>query len=265
MNVALSAVIIFILLIPGFALYVGLYTGNFQRPGPKLSLLESLLIAGLFSLLVHRIALCWIDQPIRFDILLRLLGVDFKESIKVQGAVENGDFRHLLIEFIKYNFWVNLSCLVFGRLLRLFLQATQLDWRISIFRLQNRWWYFLNGYYLDSRQFDFVVIDALVSTSEGSVLYTGYLDDFVCEGESLDRIYLYTPLRRKLVDGFPPRNTINPTPPGLTYDLEGDHLCLPYKEIQNLVVRFVRAEDADAAARYVIAQMGDAPPEPELP
>jgi hypothetical protein len=44
---------------------------------------------------------------------------------------------------------------------------------------------------------DIVYINALVNTSSGTMIYSGYLINFVCEGEKLDRIYLSETSKRE--------------------------------------------------------------------
>jgi hypothetical protein len=267
MNVALSAVIIVLLLTPGFAFYIGLFSGKYQKPAPKFSIGESLLIAGLFSLLAHRIAFCFITDSVRFDILLRLLGVDFKENIKTGAPEDNEGLLQLFKNFFLYNALVNIACCLTGILVRFFLIKTGLDWKVSILRLNTKWWYTLNGYQIRNKEFDLIVIDAFVDTREGSFVYTGFLSDFNCDGENLDRIFLHTPMKRRVIrtdkeaaeddDNNFDETQIeiileneNPAPvtaaptlhalqPGMAYDLEGDILCLPYREIRNMMIRFI--------------------------
>lgn len=257
MNVALSALILFILLIPGIALYAGLFTGNFSRPGPKLSLLESLFSTGLFSMLIHCIALLLIRDTIRFDILLRLIGGDLENLNKV---VPNQEFKKLILWFALYNCVLDLGCFIAGKLLRGLIQWKQWDVKIPLLRLHNRWWYLLNGYYLDEvgrpgdrQQYDLVLVDALVNTGAGAMLYTGYLIDFVCEGEDLNRIYLHSAIRRTLVTPASSGHEAD-VMPGTPYSLKGDVLCISYKDMQNLTVHFITAPDEDVEQ---LEEMGD--------
>lgn len=78
MNIALSAVIIFILLIPPIAFYVSYSFGNYSKAGPKFSLLDGVLASAIISLFVHTIAICFISREVRFDILLKMMGGEIK-------------------------------------------------------------------------------------------------------------------------------------------------------------------------------------------
>ncbi|BAV07678.1 hypothetical protein SAMN05421788_10328 [Filimonas lacunae] len=258
MNVALSAIILFILLIPGIALYAGLFTGNFSKPGPKLSLLEGLFSTGLFSLLVHCIALLLIRDTIRFDILIKLIGGDIKDLDKM---VPNHEFKRLILWFALYNLILDVICFIIGKLLRILIQHLQWDVKVPLLRVHNRWWYLLNGYYLDElgrpgdrKVYDLVLVDALVNTGAGAMLYTGYLVDFVCDGEDLQRIYLQTPLRRTLV-AKDTDSRAGTAAPGDAYSLKGDLLCLFYKDIQNISVHFIIAPEEDVASLEQAGEM----------
>jgi len=246
MNIALSAVLLFILLIPGFALYNGLFVGSFSKPGPKLSLVEALLGTGIFSLTIHAIALLVLHQPVRFDILTRLLGGDLKDFDKLVG---NNEFKIYILHFTAYNLTINVVCFLLGRFCRLLIQANLWDVRFSLLRLHNKWWYLFNGYYLDELgrpgdrgNYDLIIVDALVKSGSEFIIYSGYLIDFVCEGELLERIYLQSPERRFLQhpDQEQPADQVFQED---IYSLKADIFCLNYSEILNFTIRFITSPE----------------------
>jgi RsiW-degrading membrane proteinase PrsW (M82 family) len=81
MNIALSAVIISILLIPPIIFYISFYLGKYPRAIPKFSLFEGILGAAIISLFIHAITIHFISYEIRFDILLKLLGGELKDLL----------------------------------------------------------------------------------------------------------------------------------------------------------------------------------------
>jgi hypothetical protein len=236
MNIALSAVILFILLLPGFSFYMGLYTGKHTKPAPKFSVLESLLLTALFSLLIHLVGLQCIHTTIRFDVLLKLMGVDQKEILQQRPLISNQSFSALVKEFFIYNSVVNLLCASGGIVARKLILHFNLDWKYAFLRLNNKWFYAFNGYQLGVKEAYLIYVDALVHAQEGSVIYTGFLEDFLCNGEELDRIYLKSVTRRKAT--IPEHTDATAFKPGAVYELEGDTFCLPAKEIKNLMLRF---------------------------
>src|SRR5437868_3207667 len=104
MNIALSAVVIFILLIPPLAFYLSYTFVNRQpKAGPKFSLLDGILASAIISLFEHAIAVAIISKEIRFDILLKLLGGELKD---VESKISNKQFSQALKDFAVYNFCI---------------------------------------------------------------------------------------------------------------------------------------------------------------
>jgi hypothetical protein len=69
MNIALSAVIIFLLLLPPIAFYLAFSLGKYPKSGPKIGLLEGLLLSAVISTLLHALAIlfCKKRNKIRSD------------------------------------------------------------------------------------------------------------------------------------------------------------------------------------------------------
>jgi hypothetical protein len=108
-----------------------------------------------------------------------------------------------------------------------------------LLRLNNRWWYFFNCYENGKPFLDVVFVDAAVETKEGTIIYTGWLRDFVCEGERLDRLYLNCVVKRKLKLNNDGKEDVNTKQSSAVPIAEGK-LSLPYANIINLNVRFAR-------------------------
>ncbi len=152
------------------------------------------MISAIFAVFVHAVASLFIQHEIRFYILALLIGGDLK---LFDQKATNEQAGHLLRSFTAYNFWILVIMSGLGRLLRYIVRRFNWHGRTEFFRLYNRWWYLFRGYQVDKTiesgkpvEFDIVFVDALVNTSEGAIIYSGYLLDFVCKGETLERIYL---------------------------------------------------------------------------
>jgi hypothetical protein len=62
MNIALSAVIIFLLLLPPIAFYLAFTLGKFPKSGPKIGLLEGLMLSAVISTLLHALTFLFVKK-----------------------------------------------------------------------------------------------------------------------------------------------------------------------------------------------------------
>ena len=102
-------------------------------------------------------------------------------------------FKNLLLEFVRYNFWLVLLVFAFGRVIRLILLFKNLHSFSASLHLYHEWWYYFNGYsYKEERivEYDLIYVKAIIDTKNRTVLYNGYLMNFETIGKQLDRIYL---------------------------------------------------------------------------
>jgi hypothetical protein len=207
-------------------------------------LLDGILASAIISLFVHALAVLLLQKEVRFDILMKVFSGELKD---LSNRMANRDIRHCLGNFALYNFTLLVIFTMLGRLTRHFVIRYNHNLAQSeLLRLNNRWWYFFNCYENGRRSLDVVFIDAAVETKEGTIIYTGWLRDFICEGERLDRIYLNCVVKRKLKlnkDGKEETETSQSSAVPIT---EGK-FSLPYDNIINLNVRFVRLEIEAAA------------------
>ena len=137
MNIALSAVIIFILLFPPIAFYISYSFGNFPKAGPKFSFPDSILATAIVSLFVQAIAISLIPNEIRFDILIKLLGGQIKAE---ETTMPNQTFFKSIRQFGIYNFIILFLFTLLGRIARFIVMRSSLNnGRNNLFRLNNRW------------------------------------------------------------------------------------------------------------------------------
>ena len=245
MNIALSAVVISILLIPPVVFYLSLYTGNNPRPSPKFSLFEAILACAVISLFIHAIAISFIAKEIRFDILIKVLGGDLKN---VEGNIQNNVFKKTVTDFAFYNSVILLIMFLLGRGVRILLKRRNLHADNQLVNLYNRWWYFFNGYYAGAGQFDFVYVDAVVDTNDGTLIYSGYLGYYETKNGELDRIYLNETVRREFKRRTHSEDTHLMNETGKPLKIPGDTFSLKYENIINLNVNFIlMTEEPDAA------------------
>jgi hypothetical protein len=244
MNIALSAVVIIILLLPPIAFYLSFNLGTFPKAGPKFGLVEGAMYSALISILIHAIALVIIPGEIRFDILALLLGGDLKTF---GSSVSNRSFHTMFLSFAWYNAILNISLILLARICRLLVQ--RLGWHVNsaFFRMYNYWWYLFRGYKVDEvidrrrpLEFDIVFVDVLVNTNSGTMIYSGYLLDYICFEESLDRIYLSETIKREFkINQFNEKGNILVNEPGEPKEIDGNTMVIPYASIINMNLHFI--------------------------
>jgi len=251
MNIALSAVIIFILLMPPIAFYLSFTFGRFAKGGP--GLLEGLMLSAIFSTVLHGIVLYFIKAETRFDILALLLGGDLKTF---NITVTNGTFKNLFLAFVKYNSILISTSIIAGLCFRWLSERFGWHAQSELFRLYNRWWYLFQGHKIQwfanqstPPDFDIVFVDVLVNTNAGTVIYSGYLVDFVCSGETLDRIYLSETIKREFKQN---------SGSGEARAIDGETMVIPYSNIINMNLHFVSfPEDMESVPGAEISVSGE--------
>jgi len=248
MNIALSAVIISILLIHPFVLYFSIYLGKYSKVIPKFSLFEALLGSAILALMMHGTAITLIDEEIRFDILIKVLGGELKN---VEGSVKNDIFKRVLLDFSRYNLCMVSLMFILGRTLRKILQFRNFHAYSELYHLYHEWWYYFNGYSYEKDKiikYDLVFIDVIVDTKNGRMFYDGYLVNFETIGRQLDRIKLVN-VRRKKFDDFDQiyDDDINTS----VRPIDGTTISIKYEDRSRLTVDFVLLADSPNQTRQI--------------
>jgi hypothetical protein len=201
------------------------------------------MLSAILSVILHSVAISLGHQEIRFDIIALLIGGDLKTFAT---TVTNPEFKMQLQDFVWYNAILLVITIAAGRVVRWL--VCQFDWhsRSELVRLYNQWWYLFQGYKRDKsinttlEPFDVVYIDALVNTNAGTMIYSGYLVDYVCKGEDLDRIYLSEVSKREFK-----RTVMNEkgnyliNKPGKAFPIRGHEMSIPYSSIINVNLQFI--------------------------
>lgn len=88
-----------------------------------------------------------------------------------------------------------------------------------------------------TQKVDFVIIDALTETRSDAIIYKGKLFKYyLSRNNSLDKIVLKSPFRRKFIDPSVEKSVFNPPE---FYEFESKLFVINYNEIKNLNVRVV--------------------------
>jgi hypothetical protein len=214
-------------------------------------LLDGLLASSIFALFIHTIGVLIVGSipgngPIRFDVLIKIVGGDLNDFNK---TFSNHDFHTGLTQFALYNASVLTLAVALGRLCRHHVQKNEWHHNNELLRLNNKWWYLFNGYHLpeigfEGRDFDLLFVDVAVDLKDETVIYSGYLVDFACNGEELDRIYLSDTVKRAFSDQFHGDEAVGAHSPEDPKSIPGAFFSIAYKDIKNINLRFLTFENS---------------------
>ena len=269
MNLALPALVVFLLLLPGFIARsrikrVERLSLDYSPFGQVVT--EAVVWAGALHLLwvsaMHRLT-AWTLRP---DIALELLSTDATAQARALHAVA-AETPAVVAYFA--------TLLVFAHLGPSAVRAL-VSWR-RLDRIDSRlspwlrfsgapWYYLLSG--ADFRREDapdFIAISAIVDIAGEPFLYTGILDDYFLDPEGqLDRLVLQQVMRRPLARD----KAEGSADPGLErfYAVDGDYFVLRYAEAITLNVEYIRVtardpQSAQALERYLGTSPAFAPTE----
>jgi hypothetical protein len=245
MNVALPALIVFLLLLPGFIFRTRLKRAERTSLdfSPFGQVAAEAVLWALFSHLLW-LALSFLVFRHRLDplILMQLFSTAPVSQSEAILAVA-GDFEWISAYFVTLLF----AAFAIPKLVRALISKFRLDRSASrlsaVFRFHEAPWYYLltGADFSKDEAPDFIVISAIVEVAKEAVLFVGVLDEFYVDAEGqLDRLVLQGVSRRpiandKVRDGAGPSNDID-----RFYAIDGDSFVLRYSEAITLNVQYVK-------------------------
>lgn len=266
MNVALPALIVFVLVLPGFV-----FRDHFERSetsaldyAPFGSVVAQ---AVIWATLLHVIwLLCaWLfrDQVLRVDVLLGLLSSNNTDQSRAIVFIHTHSDR-----LAEYFLSLLLASFVVPRWLRSLIIRFRLDrygHPLSKYvRFDAPWYYLLTGADFErDRLPDYINVSAIVNIAGTPYLFQGVLADFFCASDGqLDRLILENVSRRSLVKD---KTTLPMTsqadqeaeiagPPGASttdaasldqrfYPVDGDYFVLRTSEAITLNIQYVKLDN----------------------
>lgn len=105
--------------------------------------------------------------------------------------------------------------------------------------MNNRWWYLFNGIENNIEDFDILILDLVVDTREGTIIYSGYLLNYVCNGEELDRLYLTQTTKRE----FKINSDNGLITTGSPSEVPGVAFSISYQNVINMNLKFLVLEN----------------------
>jgi len=250
MNVALPALITFLVLLPGFIFRTGLK--RVERTSLDFSPFGQVAAeAVLWALVAH---LLWLLLAYglfqhRFEpvVLMKLLSSNPTSQAEAAIAVGNA-FNWIAAYFVS----LIVGTYAIPKLIRAAISKFRLDRQSfplsGIFRFHEAPWYYL----LTGADFsrddapDLIVISAIVEVAKEAILYVGVLDEFFVDAEgNLDRLVLQGVSRRPIASDKLRGGPEVEDEGDRFYEIEGDSFVLRYAETVTLNVQYVKLVERD--------------------
>ncbi|MDB5774172.1 MAG: hypothetical protein JWP38_305 [Herbaspirillum sp.] len=251
MYVALPAVVIFLILLPGF-----LFRSKFKRV-EQTSLDYSpfgqvVLEAASWAAVLHAVwltAAWWLfDSYCDLGTLLRLLSADPRSQ---NAAIANiADHANSVTEYFG-SMVVGAYLIPAG--LRFLITSSRLDRHGALcgrfFRFNKAPWYYLltGADFTKEEQPDLIYVSAIVNVAGNAVLYRGILDEFFVEPDGkLDRMVLQDVTRRPISADKGVSGSLEADLDSRFYGIDGDYFVLRYSEAITLNIQYIKylpAED----------------------
>jgi hypothetical protein len=207
MNLVLGSLLLFVLISPGLLFRFSYLQGTYAKLTFKVSAIEEIFWAVLFSFFLQLSAVLLIEYFSRYDVRVDIV-------IQMVTGNQNTDFsvvHQSIAGFMLYTLTLLLCSVVLGVTTRQIIRKSKLDLKFPFLRFGNEWHYLLTGEILylqkgiEKSSITMIQLDVVVNSSEGNIIYTGTLTDFyLSKDNGLDRVYLGNVYRRKLKDDLSP-------------------------------------------------------------
>jgi hypothetical protein len=250
MNIALGALVLFLLLFPGIVLRIAYLNGPYSVKNIQSSLVDELVLSLIPAFILQASGYLLAEYCFGFNI-----DVQTVYQLIVGATVDKYRPDFALIESsigytLFYNLCLLLMALFLGKGSRYFVEKWNLDIYVPSLRFYNDWYYLFSGRILDepgaigsSSDIEWAIVSVVVETKEGAYIIRGVLEDYFLSKDGLDRIYLSTVYRRKLgVDLEAKKKTENLDEDDRYYSMPGEFFVIPYKEIKNINVDYFRLQ-----------------------
>ncbi|MDE3743999.1 hypothetical protein [Maribacter polysaccharolyticus] len=252
MNIALSTIVLFFLLIPGILFRRFYYSEEFSREYFKSTFFEvfiSTILPSLILQLIWYIFAKLICQHVDLNILADL--VSAKPSEETFLNIQNNS-----VKIIVYNISLFTFSSVTGFYCKQIVRKYKWDRRYKYLRYQNSWHYILKGEFFDFPRADislekdevedieFVFVDVIVQIGGESYLYDGLLVDYeLSKDGGLETLSIKNAQRRKLShDSEIGKEREKSDNSSNYYPIMGHILLLKYSEMKNLNFSYYRLD-----------------------
>lgn len=264
MSITVGALAILFFLIPGLLFRKAFFVLPFDKRFTDANNISELGIILIVSLVIHYIGLCFLEKafPLQYKEIQDLFTF-FREILLVNGdgqltkAVFDGvDFE--VVMFFQAALWI--IAVIFGLMINSLVRYYRLDRKYRIFRFGNSWYYYFSGEAIefpdigeDSKQIDYIFVDALVKAEGREILYIGILSEYdLSSNGGLKSFSLKGAKRRFLEDSNESaaltdnRDLTAADLSSKYYSIPSNLLVIPYNEnVININFRYFADDDDD--------------------
>lgn len=244
MNIALPALLIFLLALPGLIFNLTFFKIENTSLG---SITNKTVCATSVTLILHLLALFFIVSVLHISLswqplLILISGIPNNTSPSTITSITVQQFIFATI----YLLVIYVIAYLFGSLLRALIVRYKWDKR-PFFQIDSPWYYLFKGYVWRDGTPDWVQIAAMIEVAGKGYLYVGVLEKFFLDNHgNIDRLILTSAMRREIKND---KNKIeNAEDKSLDvvdrfYDIDGHYFVLRYSEIKNLNVQFFKIDE----------------------
>ncbi len=247
MNIALTTVLIFIFLLPGLIFRRFYYTEEFSKEYFKQNFFEYFLSSFFPSLILHTI---WYFLVTLFGYRVDLVLISHLFYVEDYPKDVYLNINSNVWQIVAYNSTLLIVSVFMGIISKSIVRIFRLDLRYKLFRFQNSWHYVFSGEFFDFPKssisldkdsiddIEFVYVDALVDSNDGTLIYEGILVDYeLSKLGGLNYIILQGVQRRFLKDDGENEDE--------KYEIPGHNMVLPFEQILNLNFNFMKLVEID--------------------
>lgn len=265
MEIALSGIILFIILLPGISFCRGYYYGEFSNQYTT-SDFYNLLINTIFpSILLYIVALPLIHFFSYSYDFKTLFGIISSNDGLVKASIEN--IEQFKTQIILFQLTINLISFALGRGLYVLVLKQSFDTRIAMLRYKNIWHYLITARFFNFEKnsdtlkvdtvddIDLTYIDALVNINDETFIYRGVLMDYQLGKDGTLDLIIISEAQRKILSQNQSQSTNNPQTTNQYKDIKGNYLILKYSDLINLNLSFIQINTTyDANGNVVSVQ-----------
>lgn len=238
MNLAVPAIFLFAVLLPGLIFRRSYNRGFLTTPPPGLlaeEIARSPVPAGILHFLWVWMS-SGIGHPVDIKAALALVLANFGPNNSFFDAALDSVACHRL-EVSIYFFSICLGALLTGYLCHWIVWKPRLDLRVPFLRSTDYWFYLFRGELLersDSAPIAAVIVSAVVLAGSEPIIYRGVFRHYTGRGGQLEEIWLEGAERRRFSDD-------NPTDPNseVYYKIPGEVLILRAADIRTINLSYV--------------------------
>jgi len=262
MNIALGALLLFLLFIPGLLFRTSFLKSDSLKSNIDTTILNELLFVSVPALVLHLCGMLLVEAlwevEVRLDQFYYLI-TGAKDSAQIDFEV----IKFSLPGFTGYLILASVVAVSLGMILQRVVMHWDLDSKYPFLRLSNEWERLLSGRVLgptDHKKIEFIQVDVLTSGDQGNMLYCGILEKYTLNSKvGLENIYMSSVYRRRLSSDYqaaasslstelPVQESTDLTTSVLSkdeddryYNMPGDYFMIPISEVKNINITYYGA------------------------